>query len=60
MTTLLKTMTTNPNSYAAIKRAEMKASEGSSVGRACEGVTPDKLAGIVMYMGVRNTGLLEA
>ena len=57
-TSLLKTMTTNTNSYAAIKRVEKEPSEDPTTGRAWKEVTPDELAawiGIVVYMGVHSS-----
>ena len=57
-TSLLKTMTTNTNSYAAIKRAGKEPSEDPATGRVWKEVTPDELAawiGIVVYMGVHSS-----
>lgn len=51
-------MTTNTNSYAAIKRAGKEPSEDPTTGRAWKEVTPDELAawiGIVVYMGVHSS-----
>ena len=51
-------MTTNTNSYAAIKRAEKEPSEDPATGSAWKEVTPDELAawiGIVVHMGVHSS-----
>ena len=63
-TSLLKTMTTNTNSYAAIKRVEKEPSEDLTTSRAWKEVTPDELAWNCGVHGCAqlscNTGLLGA